>query len=168
MSRRQTIRALATLTVAAMAIAACGSSPSDDAAATADESTTTADVATTVTTLNTTTFTTLADNSEGELFPDVIDANARLDGDGTWSFDATLSSPYDTAERYADAWRVVGPDGAEYGIRVLTHDHASEQPFTRSQSGIAIPDDVDEVTVQGRDQVSGWGGQTVVVELDRG
>lgn len=102
-----------------------------------------------------------------ELFPDVLDATATIDGDGSWTFAATLSSPYDTAERYADAWRVVGPDGEVYGIRELTHDHASEQPFTRSHSGIEIPDDVQTVTVEGRDQVSGWGGATVEVELVR-
>lgn len=107
------------------------------------------------------------DQAGGELFPDVVDASATRDGDGTWTFSATLSSPYDSAERYADAWRVVGPDGTVYGTRELLHDHANEQPFTRSQSGIEIPDDVDEVTVEGRDQVSGWGGATVAVTLDR-
>lgn len=100
-----------------------------------------------------------------ELFPDVLEATARQDADGTWTFSATLSSPYDSPERYADAWRVVGPGGEVYGIRELTHDHASEQPFTRSQSGIEIPDGVDRVTVEGRDQVSGWGGATVEVPL---
>lgn len=101
----------------------------------------------------------------GELFPDVLAATATADGGGNWTFSATLSSPYDSAERYADAWRVVGPDGEVYGIRELAHDHASEQPFTRSQSGIAIPDGVGTVIVEGRDQVSGWGGATVEVAL---
>lgn len=101
------------------------------------------------------------------LFPDVIDATARQDGDGTWTISATLSSPYDTPARYADAWRVLGPDGSVYGDRLLTHDHANEQPFTRSQSGIAIPDDVDVVIVEGRDQISGWGGETFELELPR-
>ena len=77
----------------------------------------------------------------------------------------TISSPYDTPERYADAWRVLGPDGEEYGIRVLAHDHAAEQPFTRSQGGIVIPDEVDVVTVQGRDLANGWGGATLDYEL---
>lgn len=101
------------------------------------------------------------------LFPDVINATARQDGDGTWTISATLSSPYDTPERYADAWRVLGRDGSVYGDRLLTHDHANEQPFTRSQSGIAIPDDVNVVIVEGRDQISGWGGETFELELPR-
>lgn len=101
-----------------------------------------------------------------ELFPDVVGATAEQGADGTWTFSATLSSPYDTPDRYADAWRVIGPDGEVYGTRELGHDHANEQPFTRSQSGIVVPDGVTTVTVEGRDQISGWGGATVDVELD--
>ncbi len=101
------------------------------------------------------------------LFPDVVGVEAIHDGDGQWTFNVTLSSPYDSPERYADAWRVMGPGGTVYGERILLHDHAGEQPFTRSQSGIAIPDDVSTVTVEGRDQVSGWGGRTMDVTLER-
>lgn len=103
---------------------------------------------------------------EDQRFPDVIDASATSDG-STWTVSATLSSPYDTPERYADAWRVVGPDGTVYGERILTHDHASEQPFTRSESGIEIPDDVMSVTIEGRDQEFGYGGDTFELELPR-
>jgi len=104
--------------------------------------------------------------SSEELFPDVLGATSTQSGDGTWSISATLSSPYDSPARYADAWRVMGLDGVEYGIRVLTHDHASEQPFTRSQAGIEIPSDVAKVIIQGRDQISGWGGATFELDLD--
>ena len=103
--------------------------------------------------------------ADGELYPDVIAATATRDADGTWQVTATLSSPYDSAERYADAWRVLAPNGTELGIRELTHDHAGEQPFTRSLAGVEIPAGVDVVTVEGRDQISGWGGTTVDVEL---
>lgn len=101
---------------------------------------------------------------QGE-FPDVVSAQATQASDGTWRFDVTLSSPYDTPEKYADAWRVVGLDGEEYGLRVLLHDHASEQPFTRSESGIEIPDSVTEVWIEARDLIDGWGGQTLLYEL---
>lgn len=103
-----------------------------------------------------------------ELFPDVVAVDASLADDGTWSFSVTLSSPYDTPQRYADAWRVLGPDGSELGVRELAHDHANEQPFTRSLGGVEIPDTVQTVVVEGRDQISGWGGETVEVTLDRG
>lgn len=93
-------------------------------------------------------------------FPDVIGVEAVRDGDA-WTFSVTISSPYDSPARYADAWRITGPSGAVYGERILGHDHASEQPFTRSQSGIMIPADVAVVTVQGRDLENGWGGGTL-------
>ena len=47
------------------------------------------------------------------------------------------------------------------GVRELLHDHASEQPFTRSLTGVAIPDGVTTVTVEARDLANGWGGGTV-------
>lgn len=100
-----------------------------------------------------------------EEFPDVVAATARRDVEDTVTIDATLSSPYDSAERYADAWRVLGPDGSVLGIRELSHDHAAEQPFTRSLSGIVVPDDVDWVTIEGRDLLSGWGGMTFVLDI---
>ena len=99
-----------------------------------------------------------------EMFPDVT--GAVFDGAG--SIAVTVSSPYDSPARYADALRVRSEDGIEvYGVRELTHDHASEQPFTRSITDVKIPDDVTEVVVEGRDQVSGWGGKTVTVSTGR-
>ena len=98
-------------------------------------------------------------------FPDILAAQATPSDDGFWSFSVTVSSTYDTPQRYADAWRVVGPDGTELGIRVLAHDHANEQPFTRSQT-IEIPADVEAVTIQGRDLANGWGGGTLELALN--
>lgn len=105
-------------------------------------------------------------SAEGDtFFPDIIAAVATREDSGTWRFDVTVSSPYDSPEQYADAWRVLHPDGTELGIRILTHDHASEQPFTRSQGGITIPDDVTAVTIEGRDLENGWGGGTLDLDL---
>ena len=56
-------------------------------------------------------------------------------------------------------------DGAVYGVNELAHDHASEQPFTRTLSGVQVPAGVGTVLVEGRDQVNGWGGGTQTVEL---
>lgn len=99
-------------------------------------------------------------------FPDVLEARASRAGDGSWTFDVTISSPYDSPERYADGWRVMS--GKEVlGEMTLGHDHASEQPFTRTQTGVEIPDGVDTVTVQGRDTEHGYGGTAVTVDLPR-
>ncbi|MGI9621448.1 MAG: hypothetical protein ACR2PK_01330 [Acidimicrobiales bacterium] len=107
------------------------------------------------------------ENSTSRFYPDVIAATADVRADGTWSFEATLSSPYDSPQQYADAWRVLTPDGDELGIRILTHHHATEQPFTRSLAGVAVPGGVLSVTIEGRDLINGWGGETVEVTLER-
>ena len=100
-----------------------------------------------------------------EEVPVVVGVMAMPDGEGTFRFDVTISSPYDRPERYADAWRVVGSDGTVFGVRELTHDHADEQPFTRSLSGVSIPAEVRSVMVEARDLLGGWSGQTHLVEL---
>jgi hypothetical protein len=109
---------------------------------------------------------TAAEASAEQRFPDIVDATAEQTSLG-WTFDVTVSSPYDSADRYADAWRIVGPDGTVYGTRELAHDHAAEQPFTRTIQAVEIPDDVDVVTIEGRDQVDGWGGGTFELALTR-
>jgi len=101
-------------------------------------------------------------------FPDVVAVEIRRVGEDGYDLSVTLSSPYDTPERYADGWRVLAPDGNTLGEHQLGHDHADEQPFTRVQTGLRIPGDVDEVTVEGRDQANGYGGGTIVVEVPRG
>ncbi len=79
----------------------------------------------------------------------------------------TLSSPYDTPDRYAHGWRVLASDGTELGEHTLAHDHAGEQPCTRTQSGLEIPAGVTEVVVEGRDLAKGYGGDTVTVDVPR-
>lgn len=100
--------------------------------------------------------------------PDILTVTLDQAADGNFTITVTVSSPYDTPERYADAWRVLAPDGAVLAVRELTHDHASEQPFTRSLGGVGIPPDVPTITVQGRDLVNGYGGHTVTVPVPHG
>lgn len=95
---------------------------------------------------------------------DVVAAEARRQGE-SWTFEATVRHADEGWGHYADAWRVVGPDGSVYGTRELLHPHVDEQPFTRSLSGVAIPEGVSTVTVEARDSVHGWGGATVEVTL---
>lgn len=93
-------------------------------------------------------------------------AEARASG-GTWSFDVTLRHADTGWEHYADAWRVVGPDGTIYGTRTLVHPHVDEQPFTRSLSGVEIPAGVTQVSIEAHDNVHGWSRQMRLVELAR-
>ena len=104
-------------------------------------------------------------SSEGQKFPDVVAVKLQPTGTNRFDFDVTVSSPYDTLERYADAFRVMSSDGVVFGERELLHDHANEQPFARDLYGVSIPSDVHVVIVQARDRKYGYGGQTVKVVL---
>jgi len=97
--------------------------------------------------------------------PPRIDAvNARQDGGG-WRFDVTLFHGDTGWDHYADGWRVLDANGKELGMRTLAHPHVNEQPFTRSLSGIAIPEGTTEVGIQARDNLTGWGPQVRTVKL---
>jgi hypothetical protein len=98
-------------------------------------------------------------------YPDVVDAKVTPRGGNRFDFDVTVSSPYDTPKRYADAFRVIGPQGKVYGERKLLHDHAGEQPFTRDLYGVEIPASVRTVTIEARDQMYGYGGRKLDIEL---
>jgi hypothetical protein len=102
---------------------------------------------------------------DDDLFPDVVSATLVPQGGGSFTASVTISSPYDSESRYADGWRILGPDNEVFSETELTHDHADEQPFTRSSGVFAIPEDVTEVTFQGRDIESGWGGGTLTVPV---
>jgi hypothetical protein len=52
------------------------------------------------------------------------------------------------------------------GMRVLGHPHVNEQPFTRSLSGVQIPDGTTQVQIQARDLPHGWNDTTTIVELN--
>lgn len=106
-----------------------------------------------------------AQSAEIQKFPDVVNVKVQARSNQQFDFDVTLSSPYDTAQRYADAFRVLSVDGQVYGERRLLHDHASEQPFTRDLYGVKIPAGIRVVVVQARDQKYGYGGKTMKVEL---
>ena len=98
---------------------------------------------------------------------DVVSAEAIREPGGTHRFVVTVASDDIGWEGYADRWEVVAPDGAVLGTRVLLHPHEAEQPFTRSLGGVAIPEEIDRVTVRAHDSVHGEGGAEVTVELAR-
>jgi len=106
-------------------------------------------------------------NATEQKYPDVIDVKVRAQAAEKFDFDVTVSSRYDSASRYADAFRVSGKDGQVYGERKLWHDHADEQPFTRDLYGVTIPPGVRAVLVQARDQKYGYGGRIVEAALPR-
>jgi len=88
--------------------------------------------------------------------PRIVDARA-VPQEGGWRFDVTLRHGDTGWDHYADAWSVIGPDGMVLGERVLAHPHVDEQPFTRSLSGVEIPDGTTRVLLRPRDSVHGDG-----------
>jgi hypothetical protein len=98
-------------------------------------------------------------------FPDVVAVKVRASGPSVFDFDVTVSSPYDTPQRYADGFRVYALGGQVFGERKLLHDHQDEQPFTRDLYAVKIPEAVKTVLVQARDQKHGYGGKVVEATL---
>jgi hypothetical protein len=114
-----------------------------------------------------------ATSGDGQGNADVVSVRAVQNADGTWTFHVTVRHPDTGWEDYADGWDVITPEGRVLKpdpdsafTRTLLHPHVDEQPFTRSQAGIVIPDGVTTVRVRAHDLVDGWGGQEVVVDLE--
>lgn len=103
---------------------------------------------------------------------DVTFVRAVEQSNNTWTFYVTVAHPDTGWDDYADGWDVVTPDGtvikpnpADPFTRLLLHPHVEEQPFTRSQSGIVVPDGMTQVSVRAHDIVDGFGGVEVLVDL---
>jgi len=104
---------------------------------------------------------------------DVTSVFAREEQDGTWTFHVSVEHPDVNWEDFADGWDVVTPDGVtiqpdpfhQY-TKHIRHPHVKEQPFTRTQKEIQIPEGVTTVVVRAHDKKDGWGGKEVEVDLN--
>ncbi len=96
---------------------------------------------------------------------DVVSVRVTPGSDGKYDFSVTVKHADEGWEHYSNSWQVVGADGTVYGERVLLHPHVNEQPFTRSQSGIVIPDGITEVIVRAGDNQHGFSGVEKTVAL---
>lgn len=83
-----------------------------------------------------------------------------------WRFDVTLRHDDTGWDHYADGWEVTDAAGNRLGFRKLHHPHVHEQPFTRSLTGVMLPDGIREVHVRARCSEHGWGDTTHKVELE--
>jgi hypothetical protein len=104
---------------------------------------------------------------------DVTYVVAQFQGD-SWTFIVTVAHPDLGWDDYSNGWDVVTPDGtvlksnpADPFTRTLLHPHISEQPFTRSQNGIIIPNNVTQVRVRAHDLIDGFGGAEIIVDLEQ-
>ncbi len=99
-------------------------------------------------------------------YAQVIFVRATQASSGLWNFDTTVRHDDQSWDDYADAWQVVNPFTDEIiAERILAHPHDNEQPFTRSQGNITIPPDLTYVIVRAKDNVEGFGGQVILVDL---
>lgn len=95
---------------------------------------------------------------------DVIDVRVVKTGN-SYRFDVTVQHHDKGWDHYANAWEVLAPDGTVLGLRTLYHPHVEEQPFTRSLSGVKVPDGITEVRIRAKDSVHDWGGKEITVKL---
>lgn len=98
---------------------------------------------------------------------DVVEATLTKTGDGVYRLDATVRHADTGWDHYADAFEALTPDGESLGVRTLYHPHVDEQPFTRSLTGLEIPEGIDVIVVRAHDSVDGHGGAEVRVEVPR-
>ena len=96
---------------------------------------------------------------------DIEKVDVERAADGSYSFHVTVRHADTGWDHYANAWSVLAPDGTLLGERVLYHPHVDEQPFTRSLSGVSIPDGISKVIVRARDSQHGEGARSLEVEL---
>lgn len=83
---------------------------------------------------------------------------ARAEGQ---TIHVTLAHPDTGWDHYADGWEVLTETGEPLGLRVLTHPHVDEQPFTRSLTFDApLPEG--PVHVRAHCSVDGWGTERVL------
>jgi len=102
--------------------------------------------------------------SAGEV--EIVKATATQSG-GSWTFSVTLKHGDTGWDHYADMWQVLSPEGELLGERVLLHPHVDEQPFTRTLSGVTVPQGVSEVVIRARDTVHGVSPQQYRLSLER-
>ena len=98
---------------------------------------------------------------------DVSFVEVKQTGKNIYRFEVTVRHHDEGWKHYANKWDVVASDGTVLGTRTLYHPHVQEQPFTRSLSGVKIPDGIERVTIRAHDSVHEYGGKTITVDLPK-
>jgi hypothetical protein len=91
----------------------------------------------------------------------------KVECPGSCTFSVTLEHNDEGWHHYADRWDVLTLDGRLLKSRVLHHPHENEQPFTRSLSGVMIPDGASQVKIRAHDTKHGNSKQEVIVDLPK-
>lgn len=96
----------------------------------------------------------------------VVSAQIKPTGNGQYHIQVTLRHADTGWEHYANAWRVLAPDGSLLGERILYHPHVNEQPFTRTLSGVSIPPGTAYIEIEGEDSKHGPSRQRLKIVLE--
>jgi len=92
---------------------------------------------------------------------DVLDAEITRAADGRYTVSVTVRHADEGWDHYADRWELLDGEGNLLAVRELAHPHENEQPFTRSLTGVRLPEGLAEVTIRARDSRHGYGGETL-------
>ncbi len=99
----------------------------------------------------------------------ILDAVARPElglFSDSYLFSVTLEHPDEGWNHFADRWEIWTPDGkTRIGVRVLLHPHVDEQPFTRSLSGVDIPEGITQVLIRAHDLKHADSPHTLLITL---
>ncbi|MFN3210388.1 MAG: hypothetical protein ACE369_15555 [Roseovarius sp.] len=96
--------------------------------------------------------------------PEILDVTVEKAG-MVWNINVTIRHDDTGWDHYADGWEVLDASGTRLGYRELMHPHVNEQPFTRSLSGVVIPDGTREIFVRAHCSVDGWSSGKKRVKL---
>ena len=98
---------------------------------------------------------------------DVVGVKVKEKGENLFYFSVSVHHDDEGWDHYANKWDVVAPEGIVLGTRILHHPHVNEQPFTRSLSGLKIPDTIETVTIRVHDSVHDYGGKTITIKVPK-
>ncbi|MGE4611056.1 MAG: hypothetical protein AAED33_06645 [Paracoccaceae bacterium] len=93
--------------------------------------------------------------------PQITLVNA-LQSNGTWRFDVTVLHADEGWDHYADGWGIYSLDGTAIAYRILTYPHVNARPFTRSLSGVVLPEGTTTIILRPHDLVHGDGPDFVL------
>ncbi len=107
------------------------------------------------------------DNYNPDLnFAQVKSARLVYRSDGRWDVHVAVRHKDEGWNHYANIWQVVNADSGELiGERILAHPHDTEQPFTRSLSGMVIPEGVRNIRIRARCNLHEYGGREISFEI---
>jgi hypothetical protein len=89
--------------------------------------------------------------------PDVLDAGAECHTGNRCNFTVTIRHADEGWNHYVDKWEAIGLEGNVLATRTLHHPHVQEQPFKRTLGNVAIPKNINRVTIRAHDSVHGYG-----------